>query len=183
MNRKRGEGSLWEGSQGKRTEVNIETMRQWDRIGASPNIWMYGVSLTRCRIAHLLVHRMWRGYHLARGRYIRVVGRYRENAKRYGVHRCRCWVSPSASTHPVSTPEEGDDEQYDYENISAIQHDKGYVIPSAITIPVDTLAERVFPWLTFIRTLKGSAKDGTIVKVKRKQAMSLFHMIIEYNRV
>lgn len=48
------------------------------------------------------------------------VGRYWEN----GYDAKRHWVWPGASTHLLSTPEEGDDEEYNYENISAMQHDR-----------------------------------------------------------
>ena len=43
-------------------------------------------------------------------------------------------------------------------------------------MPIDTLAESLFPWSTLLRILKGCANDGTIKK--RKQAMSMFLMLI-----
>ena len=64
-------------------------------------------------------------------------------------------------------------------------YDKGkeYDIQIAITMPVDTLPDSLFPCSMLERILKkGSANDGTI-KVKRKQAMSLLPMLIEYDRV
>ena len=98
------------------------------------------------RSRYFLMRRTWRG-NFARGGHTRVamVGRYWENGRRHDEERCS-WVSPGASTNLISTPEEGDHEECDYENFSAMQHDKGHCnIQSAITMPVDTLGDRLFP--------------------------------------
>lgn len=47
----------------------------------------------------------------------------------------------------------------------------------AITMPVATLADKLFP-LALIRTLKGSAKDG-VINVKRKPVLSLLPMLVK----
>lgn len=71
-----------------------------------------------------MVRRMWPPY-LARGRYIGMailVGRCREDGRRYDEKRPGVLPGASgASTQPVSTPEEGYDEDYDYENISKMR--------------------------------------------------------------
>lgn len=62
-----------------------------------------------------------------------------------------------------------------------MQHDKGgNDVQRAMTMPAATLEDRLFPWLTLIRTPKGSAKDG-VIKVKRKPvlSLSLLPMVIE----
>ena len=65
--------------------------------------------------------------------------------------------------------------------LEQMQHDKVYDILIAITMPVDTLTDRLFPCSTLARILKGSAKDGAI-KVRKKQA-TMLSMLIDYNRV
>jgi hypothetical protein len=68
------------------------------------------------------VRKTWQGY-LDGGGYVRVavvVGRCREDERGWGEKMRWGWGLSSASTQPISTPEKGDDENYDYENISAI---------------------------------------------------------------
>jgi hypothetical protein len=66
-----------------------------------------------------------------------------------------------------------------------MQCDKKCDIQIAMTMPIDTSGDKLFPCSTLERMVKGRARDsdeGT-TKVKRKEAMSLFPMLIEYNRV
>ena len=58
---------------------------------------------------------------------------------------------------------------------------KGYDIHIAITMPIDTLVDTLFPGPMLERIPKGSAKDGTI-KVRTKQAPRLLPMLLGYNR-
>jgi hypothetical protein len=70
-----------------------------------------------------------------------VVGRCGEDGR--GCDEKRPWVLPSASTQPVCAPEKGDDEDYAYENISAMNIlIRCMSIQIAITMPVDTVAVR-----------------------------------------
>lgn len=52
-----------------------------------------------------------------------MVGGHRESGRRHGEKRPR--VLSTASANPVSAPEKGYDEEYDYEDVSAMQDDKG----------------------------------------------------------
>ena len=88
-----------------------------------------------------------------------------------------------ASAQPICTPEKRNDEDHDYQNVRAMSTtrykntQKKRNIQIAITMPVDTLADRLFPFSTLLRILKGSAKDGT-VKVKRREVVRMFPMLV-----